>query len=243
MVKILIQFCCLSVVLAGTAGAGSVEADQGQPKLRWHADFFDAFERALYERKPLVVYFRTEDCSNCTRKCRQLETGALASDEFNAFAKRAVFLRLDRKQVEADQSMTLLFKTLNIRWFPTVVVLEVREEITETGGIAEKGRIVGVFSANQFIEQFRDILDGGKPKPEQEVERDPRAAIEKYLPIVQHIRQLLDQMKENKSQPVEEDEQDPLSDIEEYIRTGRVPRLPTRGPIQETLSSAQASEH
>src|SRR5688500_1168916 len=63
----------------------------------WHNNIYEAYQKALKENKPLVVYFYFKGCGSC----HKLENGALASSEVGTLANRAVFARVD---IETDDS-------------------------------------------------------------------------------------------------------------------------------------------
>lgn len=122
---------------------------------------FDAYERAVAEKKPLIVEFSQESC----KWCKRLNQETLDSPELRKYRDKGIWVRVDPMKDEDDKgNVAQLQKDLKIERFPAVVVLEVTPTTTR-----ELGRIIGFFEAKDFANNLEQIL----PKQQKNIPNPP----------------------------------------------------------------------
>lgn len=125
---------------------------------------FDSWQKAVAEKKPLVVEFSQEGCG----WCKKLDEETMSSSEVAAHKDKAVWVRLDPTKDEDDKgNVAQLAQDLKIDRFPTTVVLNV----TETA-INEAGRIIGFFNAKDMANNLDQILPKKESPRTQLVENE-----------------------------------------------------------------------
>ena len=121
----------LQLVLAGI-GVGAASAAED-----WTTDFSAARKRAAAEHKKLLLDFTGSDwCA----ACKQLERDVFPTEDFAAFAKDYILVRVDypahKALKEPQKSQNEWLKSeYAIEGFPTVLILDARNR--------ELGRVVG----------------------------------------------------------------------------------------------------
>jgi thioredoxin-related protein len=105
-----------------------------------------AYNRAMKENKPLVVYLTKPSCP----WCRRLEKEVLSSEQFNALADQAIFSKADPRE---DKTAGRIANSLEIEGYPTVSVLRATKESLE-----EAGRVAGYFPLDDFMARIEHHL-------------------------------------------------------------------------------------
>jgi thiol:disulfide interchange protein len=126
--------------------------DTEVPSIRWHTSVVEAFQTALRENKPLVVYFYKSHCDECggpCQNCTALEENVLQSEALSAFADQAVFVKIDTVTMAAGSQEERIMNDLGVTSVPVVLVLDAKAE-----AINEVVRIVGELPLATFLEQF-----------------------------------------------------------------------------------------
>jgi len=137
-----------------TVGAGAVHAS-GQA-IYWETNVYSAYREAVAFHKPLVVYFHEDNCQWCSRLDSELNLPVTGASIANA----AVFVRVDPAHDDDANNVYKLVKQLDIKRYPTVVVLDVAP-----AAITERGRVNGYFPRDEFMRQLtRWVLSGSGSK-------------------------------------------------------------------------------
>jgi thiol-disulfide isomerase/thioredoxin len=156
------------------AGALMPAAANAQSDFPWEEDLVAAWQKALKEEKPLVVYFFSSTCPHC----QKFREEVLSTDQFNALANRGVFASVDMAK-ELSESAKKMSENLKVTHVPGVYVLDARADV-----INEIDRIVGFTPPEEFFPRFAELLEqwrkghGERPKepaPEQPVKVPPPA--------------------------------------------------------------------
>src|SRR4051794_21852086 len=111
------------VVLGLVALAGMGRAAENEtPRVRWDDKVFPAFEKALTEKKLLVVYFRNDFCAKCEGPCKHCAVidAIVRGKEVGTLADRAVWVWQTVGQDDAKKNVEKLMKELNITGVPAV---------------------------------------------------------------------------------------------------------------------------
>ena len=66
--KTAMSVAVLGLILAGVAGRAA--DPDGASRIAWEDKVFPAFQKALQEKKYLVVYFRNDYCQTCQGPCK-----------------------------------------------------------------------------------------------------------------------------------------------------------------------------
>jgi thiol:disulfide interchange protein len=146
----------VAAVLMAAAGGLAVAAENPTTtakKVTWEKEVFPAFQKALKEGKPLVVVFTADWCEHCVKQNEMFEKEGV----LDAYAGKAVFVKVDPGKDDANGNIKRLIEQLGIKKIPTVVVLDVSaEELTE------RGRVTGNFPASEFREHFGKVMSAPK---------------------------------------------------------------------------------
>jgi thioredoxin-related protein len=136
----------MTLTLALSAFAQSTAYSNG---IKWHSNIYEAYQKALKENKPLVVYFYFKGCGNC----HKLENESFSSSEMGALADKAVFARVDIETDDSYKNISKLRDSLKLERYPVIAVLDVA-----TDKIVERGRILGYFSNSEFYFHLSQVL-------------------------------------------------------------------------------------
>ncbi len=110
-------------VILGLAFCAFVHSAHAQDPngIEWQTNFYDAFEIAKSERKPLVVYVFSKNEDGLHYSCAGLEKGALASRELKIFRKDAVFVRVNSTRDEENGNVGRFMRQAKITEVPCSV--------------------------------------------------------------------------------------------------------------------------
>ena len=121
--------------------------------IEWQTDFYDAFNIAKSERKPLVVYVFSKDEDGLHYSCAGLEKGALASRELKIFRKDAVFVRVNSTRDDENGNVGRFMRQAKITEVPCVAVAECWDN-----EIVVRNPFFGDMPTLDFIRLFRNRL-------------------------------------------------------------------------------------
>ena len=139
----------VAAILPATAAEGEIE---WLPVKR-------AYNKAMQENKPLVVYLTKPTCP----WCRRLEKEVLSPERFNAYADQAVFAKADPR---ADKTAGRIADSIKISGYPTVAVMYAHKD-----GLEEAGKVDGYYALDPFMEIFEFSLQNWKEKAGVEREK------------------------------------------------------------------------
>ena len=152
--RLLFTLACLSLALCLSIPSGHAEALRkiGALDLTTYRDkSFDAYSKALEERKYTVILFETDLCVFCKKLAANLEDPILA--------KYADQIVVSIAHDERDEGAQQLVEALGVVRFPTLVVLK-----TNSKNIHVSGRIEGEVTVAQidrvFHKALSDPIDG-----------------------------------------------------------------------------------
>jgi hypothetical protein len=142
------------VLVASGLGQADTAATPG---IQWEQHVFTGFQKALKEKKLMVVYFRQDFCEQCKGPCKHCAKidAIMRGEQIAAMADRAIWVWQTHGNDDAQKNVEKLRKELGIDRFPTVVVLEV-----STVELKEINRVVGVFPEEEFLRLFLPLLQG-----------------------------------------------------------------------------------
>ena len=98
-----------------------------------YEDLPAAYQKAVRERKPLVVCFRHEKCPACPGVCRHWEAMAatLYDARFDTIAERAVYVLQDPDEDDVNHTTSRIVAQLALKVFPSTHVLSVTPDRTD----------------------------------------------------------------------------------------------------------------
>lgn len=148
----------LAVVLFALAYASAAEP---VANIQWQTDLLKAYQTARDQGKPLVVLYETNYCEECRGPCQaclRLQREVLSTREFNAFAGRAVFVRVN--WFANNDNVQKMKQSLKPEQWPALFVLEARPEV-----INEQTRIVGVKPLATYVQTLNRYLPAAPATP------------------------------------------------------------------------------
>jgi thiol-disulfide isomerase/thioredoxin len=122
---------------------------KAQDAFPWEEDLVAAWQKALKQDQPLVVYFFSSTCPHC----QKLEAEVLSSREFGTLAQQAVYVRVDMAK-ELSESAKRMSDSLSVTHIPAIYVLDARADV-----INEIDRIVGFTPPEEFFPRFSELRD------------------------------------------------------------------------------------
>ncbi len=141
------------LAVAGTAGRAADPAPA--PRIEWEGKVNAGYERAVKEKKLLVVYFRKDYCEvskGPCRHCTPIDT-VLGGVGAGRLAGKAVWVWQSLGADDEKGNGAQLMKDLKIEAVPVLVVLEVaRDKLTEVG------RVTGKFDEATYLQKLRPLL-------------------------------------------------------------------------------------
>ena len=141
----------LTALLACLIGAAVAAAEApAKPKIEWKTDLWPAYQQAVKDQKPLVIYFYTDNSEWCDKM-----TETLADDRVQQFADRAIFVRVNgEKDEDAKGNVGRLKQQLtNFDRYPYVAVLQPFPD-----KLVDLGPIRGYWAADQFVPRLEKSL-------------------------------------------------------------------------------------
>jgi hypothetical protein len=122
-------------------------AAQTRGAVQWRTNAFAAYQQALSTGKPLLLYVYWPGSGFC----HKLESGPLLSPQFQALADKAVFLRSNFD--DKDANVQKLVKSLGVERVPFVALLDVAAD-----RIQERGHVLGYFDAADYYFRLSQIF-------------------------------------------------------------------------------------
>jgi len=111
-------------------------AQDGQSSLVWHTDMVTAVDKAIAEKKPLILFFTGSDWCGW---CKRLQAEVFFMPEFEKWAKdNVVLLELDfprrtEQPEELKQQNTNIQQMFGVRGYPTIWFVTPTKNGTEIG--------------------------------------------------------------------------------------------------------------
>jgi len=111
-------------------------AQEGQSSLVWHTDMVTAVDKAIAEKKPLILFFTGSDWCGW---CKRLQAEVFFMPEFEKWAKdNVVLLELDfprrtEQPEELKQQNTNIQQMFGVRGYPTIWFVTPTKNGTEIG--------------------------------------------------------------------------------------------------------------
>jgi len=111
-------------------------AQDGQSSLVWHTDMVTAVDKAIAEKKPLLLFFTGSDWCGW---CKRLQAEVFFMPEFEKWAKdNVVLLELDfprrtEQPEELKQQNTNIQQMFGVRGYPTIWFVTPTKNGTEIG--------------------------------------------------------------------------------------------------------------
>ena len=140
----LLLFVCFSLSMVGQ-----------EIQLSWKKDFNLATELAKSEKKPILVYFTKNDCSDCL----QFYTDFFKQDEFKSIADQFVLLMLDgsNNDIKTTDISVIKLRRLVMHYnksstFPAVLALDKDgKELSELFTASDKNAILNYLNTLKSI--------------------------------------------------------------------------------------------
>lgn len=125
------------------------------PRIEWEGKVAAGYERAVKEKKFLVVYFRKDYCENSKGPCKHCTPidAVLSGAGAGGFAGKAVWVWQSLGTDDDKGNVAMLLKELKIEAVPVLVVLDAsRDKLTEVG------RVTGKFDEATYLQKLRTLL-------------------------------------------------------------------------------------
>ena len=145
--------CLLAAVVIALGQPACLTADEPVvDKVTWQRNLYAGWKQAGKEKRPLVVLFTLPAEDDCSW-CQKLDQEVLDTLEFHQFAGRAVFVRAVSTDEDDKGNYAQLKSDLDIKRYPTIVVLDATEE-----RIIESGRVIGFFESDEYVKHLHTLL-------------------------------------------------------------------------------------
>lgn len=133
--------------------ASKLELYEGPKPIEFTNELYHAYQKAVDEKKPLIVAFTQDNCPYCDK----LNKETFRSNDLKEYASKGIWVKVNPAKDEDDKgNVAGLAKELGIDRYPTTVIIEAKAD-----SMKELGRMVGYFPPKEFAENLKQIM----PKP------------------------------------------------------------------------------